>query len=236
MGTYVKEPQVKMHWKYSPARDTLVQYDNLADEYVKYTRDIEGRQLCSELTYYRQQVLQNKDDHTHYASVIQCADDKFRIHSHVLAIQAEEVTPATSVETLQSYPTQEMWENLYVDDNGEWIEEGLMTGTLDIAHDGSYQPKTSTEVCLTAVWVRCRRTKKTLFCSFAEHSLHAWSYRSEILGAIAAQLVLKASARNRLATYPDVPIYCDNRGVLNHGSEPERELKKNKHSSMHYTS
>ena len=74
--------------------------------------------------------------------------------------------------------------------------------------------------------MRRRRTKKTLFVAFAEHTPNATSYRSEILGAIAAQLVLKAATRNKQRTYPPVPIYCDNKGVLNHGSDAEKELKE----------
>ena len=152
----------------------------------------------------------------------------------MLANQVEEETPTTFLETLWSYPNQEMWEHMYVDGDGEWIEDVLVEGTLDISHDGSYQPEVSKEVCSTAVWMRCRRTKKTLFLSFAEHSPHVSSHRSEILGEISAQLVLKAAARNRHLQYPNVSIYCDNKEVLNHGSEAEKNSKKNRYSLMYY--
>ena len=62
--------------------------------------------------------------------------------------------------------------------------------------------------------------------SFAEKSLHASSYRSEILGAIDAQLILRAATRNVSAQYQEVPLYYDNRGVLNHGSQAKKEPKE----------
>ena len=69
---------------------------------------------------------------------------------------------------------------------------------------------------------------------FAEHSPHISSYRSEILGEVSAQLVLKAAARNKHSRYPDVSVYCDNKEVLNHGSEAEKNSKKNRYSLMYY--
>ena len=101
-----------------------------------------------------------------------------------------------------------------------------MEGTLDIAHDGSYQPEVTKDVCSTAILFRCRRTKRQLFTALSERSPSATSYRSEILGAFAAQLVLRAATHNVRREYPSVPIYCDNKGVLNHGGEAEGELKE----------
>jgi hypothetical protein len=65
-----------------------------------------------------------------------------------------------------------------------------------------------------------------MFVSFAEKSLDAPSYRSEVLGAIAAQLILRAATRNVPSQYQEVPTYCDNKGVLNHGSQAEKELRE----------
>ena len=59
--------------------------------------------------------------------------------------------------------------------------EAILNGTLYAVHDGSYQPEVTTEVCSTAVWAQFRATKKHMFVSFVEKSLHASSYRSGIL-------------------------------------------------------
>ena len=63
------------------------------------------------------------------------------------------------------------------------------------------------------------------FFSFAENSLHALSYRSEILGDVSHQLILRVATRNVSAQYQEIPVYCD-KGVLNHGSQAEEELKE----------
>ena len=65
-----------------------------------------------------------------------------------------------------------------------------------------------------------------MYVSFAEKSLHASSYRSEILGVISTQLISKASSRNVPAQYQEVPTYCDNKGVLNHVSQAKKQLKE----------
>ena len=120
-----------------------------------------------------------------------------------------------------------------VDEDGEWMLEALLEGTLDIAHDGSYQPEIAKDVCSSAVLFRCRSTKSQLFTTFSEKSPDASSYRSEILGAIAAQLILRAATHNVQREYPNAPIYCNNKGVLNHGDKAKRELKENKLSSTY---
>ena len=52
------------------------------------------------------------------------------------------------------------------------------------------------------------------------------SYRSEIRGNIAAQLILRSTTRNVPAQYQEVPTSCDNKGVCNHDSQAKKELKK----------
>ena len=160
---------------------------------------------------------------SHYVSVTSFGEDRCKCQSKTARF-CEPSQPTGFLETLRSYPNQGMWREMRVDGDGEWILDALMEGTLDIAHDGSYQPELSKNVCSTAVLFRCRRSKRQLFTTFAEESPDASSYRSEILGAIAAQLILRAATRNVQREYPDVPIYCDNQGVLNHGGKAKREL------------
>ena len=65
-----------------------------------------------------------------------------------------------------------------------------------------------------------------MFVSFAEKLSRASSYRSEILGAIAAQLTCRATTGSVSAQFQEVPTYCDTKGELNHGSQTEKELKQ----------
>jgi hypothetical protein len=48
-----------------------------------------------------------------------------------------------------------------------------------------------------------------------------------MLGAIADQLILSAATRNLSAQNQEVPKYCDNKGILDHGSQVEKQLKEN---------
>ena len=131
------------------------------------------------------------------------------------------------VEELRSFSNHRMWDNMWVEGDGEWIAESLQLGTLDIAHDGSYQPEISTEVCSAAVIAKCKATGREMIVSFAERSRHATNYSVEILGAIATQLILNAATRNMSdCENLSVVTHCDNKGVLNHGGKAEAELKE----------
>ena len=44
-----------------------------------------------------------------------------------------------------------MWNFMHVDEDGEWIAEAILNDTLDVAHNGSYQPEITKDVCSTAV-------------------------------------------------------------------------------------
>jgi hypothetical protein len=45
-------------------------------------------------------------------------------------------------------------------DDGEWIYTGLMNGTLEIGHDGSYQPEQANNICAGATVMHCLQTDK----------------------------------------------------------------------------
>ena len=162
---------------------------------------------------------------SHYASVTSFEENRCKYQSKVTRFSAP-AQPVDFLETLRSHPNQEMWREMRVDEDGEWILEALLEGTLDIAHDGSCQPEISKDVCSTAVLFRCRNTKIQLFATFAEKSPDASSYRSDILGVIATQLIIRAATHNVQREYPKLPIYYDNQGVLNHGGKAKRELKE----------
>ncbi len=44
---------------------------------------------------------------------------------------------------LATYRSDSLWENLSVGRDKEWIREGIVSGSLCIAHDGSYMAKES---------------------------------------------------------------------------------------------
>jgi hypothetical protein len=44
-----------------------------------------------------------------------------------------------------------LWESMHIDGDGEWIQEGLLHGTLLIAHDGSFMQEKLVDLCSAAV-------------------------------------------------------------------------------------
>ena len=109
------------------------------------------------------------------------------------------------LDALSSFPNQNMWDPMYLDEDGEWILHALLNGTFVIAHDGSYQPEIKRNMYSAAVWVWCRARKKQMIVYFAEKSPHASSYGSEILGTIALQLILRAATYTTQSQYWEVP-------------------------------
>ena len=102
----------------------------------------------------------------------------------------------------------------------------MILGSLAIVHDGSYQEHISTQVSSAGVYIYCKITRKMAKCGVAEHSDDASNYRGEILGAIIAQLILRAASRRASSPFQPVIIHCDNRGVLLHGNDLSSSLLK----------
>ena len=83
----------------------------------------------------------------HYASVIDFGEGKYKRHSTSRMFKEPE-QPRSFLDTLHSFSNQKMWAGMSVDEDEEWILDALMEGTLDIAHDGSYQLEVTKDVLL----------------------------------------------------------------------------------------
>ncbi len=97
-------------------------------------------------------------------------------------------------------------------------------GSLIVVHNGSFMREVSSCVSAAAVIILCSVTGSICKCTIAEHSTSASSYRGEILGAIIAQLILRAAVTGRTGPFPMVIEDCDNNGVVLHGNSHSRTL------------
>ena len=101
-------------------------------------------------------------------------------------------------------------------------------GTLLLIHDGSYMQKLDPTICSAAYKLTCTTTGKSAVGSIVEQSDHADNYRAEGLGALAGLLVLYAGTGRRLP-YKLVKAYCDNKGIVSHGTSdrplPEKQAQ-----------
>ena len=62
--------------------------------------------------------------------------------------------------------------------------------------------------------------------SFSEYSTSASSYRGELLGLCAINIILLAlSKTGRITNRPQITVWCDNKGAINRASENSRRIK-----------
>ena len=154
----------------------------------------------------------------YYASVVTLDDDTVILHSWVPEYQNHSTTPRTFWQAIHSDGNQSLWRTLKCDGDGAWIGQGLLSGTLLVAHDGSYMKEIAPDVCSAAVMIYCSQTLQTCTCTIVEQSPSAGSYRGEILGAILAQLILRAASLGIIGPFPVLQEDCDNNGVVLHGN------------------
>ena len=118
--------------------------------------------------------------------------------------------PISFLDTLVSYGNDSLWENLSVDGDGKWIQQGIATCSLRIAHGGSYMPEENVGFCSAGIVMYCSMTKKWLKASVADHSDLASNYRGELLGAVLSLLIIKAATDGKPAPMNKLMLHCDN--------------------------
>ncbi len=160
---------------------------------------------------------------TYYASISMNSATRVVLHS-MSPQPCIYITPTTFCEILESYGDSRLWENLSYDGNGEWIQEGLVAGSICITHDGSYMPKESTTLSSAGIIIYCKNTKQWLKILVMEHSNAASNYRGELLGAVLALLILRATTSMMTTLYPRTMLHCNNKGVIGHSNSPLRSL------------
>ena len=82
---------------------------------------------------------------TYYATVISFGSDTYKCQSWA-TLPTEPTLPSSFLDVLHSVPNQEMWSGMSLDEDKAWILDVLLEETLDISHDGSYQPEISKDV------------------------------------------------------------------------------------------
>jgi hypothetical protein len=131
------------------------------------------------------------------------------------------------LERISLHENQSLWTNLNMADDGEWLYEALVGGSLEISHDGSYQKELAIDVCSCGIVFHCTATNKFADLTWAERSTSqiASNYRGEILGGLATQLFLKILLDGRPMEGITPPrIGCDNMGVVKHAETARRPL------------
>jgi hypothetical protein len=117
-----------------------------------------------------------------------------------------------------------LWENMHINGDGEWIREGLLQGTISIAHDGSFTQEELVDLCSAAVIIFCSTSDQWAKVSVVECSNSGDNFRGEILGAVVIQYILRVAAVDLQGTISSVCSFCDSQGVIAHGNSPRMVL------------
>jgi hypothetical protein len=136
----------------------------------------------------------------------------------------------TFLERIRSLPNQSLWETFVVDWDGSWIYKGLVTNSLVMMSDGSYDEMAANDVCSCAAIIKHSVTGQRASVSWVEKSdrFSADNYHAEILGGIALQLNFCTACEGKYISPSMRPrIGCNNNGVVYHGNHPWRPLQAN---------
>jgi hypothetical protein len=109
--------------------------------------------------------------------------------------------------------------------NGSWIYEGLLSNSLIMMSDGSYDPLVAEDVCSCTAIIECQMSGRRASVTWTERSdkYTADNYRAEILGGIALQLIICTACEGKyISPSMKLRIGCDNNGVVHHGNHPRR--------------
>ena len=100
----------------------------------------------------------------------------------------------------------------------------MLSGSLVIVHDGSYNPKGDTTLCSAGFVIFCEDIGCKARGAVAEGSNMADNYGAEIPGELMVQLVLRAALLKRDSANIPVQIECDNASVVKHGNSASHSL------------
>ena len=123
-----------------------------------------------------------------------------------------------------------MWEMIFPDVglgfDVSWMTSSLRAGTLVAVTDGSYDRQRNSRVCAAGWIIMDITTGSRLAGSFSEYSTSASSYRGELLGLCAINIILLALAKaGNITNRPPVTVWCDNKGAINRASDNSRRIK-----------
>ena len=123
-----------------------------------------------------------------------------------------------------------MWEMIFPDVglgfDVSWMASALRAGTLVAVTDGSYDRQRSPKVCAAGWIIMDITTGSRLAGSFSEYSSSASSYRGELLGLCAINIILLAiSKTGNITNRQPITFWCDNKGAINRASDKSRRIK-----------
>jgi hypothetical protein len=156
LGAYLCRQHIPVQW-YTNANATVLYRANQYDINTHFDIFSQAGGLCQTrfwTSFEFSHSIEELHPGTLYATVDMVTNIQAVLHlSAPLPVQLP--SPTTFFKTLHSLGNPNLWTNLYVDGDREWLQEGLLRRSLKIACDGLYMPDLSNDVCSTAVTIYC---------------------------------------------------------------------------------
>ena len=226
LGPFLASPHIPYEFMCSDDESTV--FHIFDGGYDSFKACPHSRPTRSGIRYTKISTSRGLPPATRYASVVNYYSNSLVLQSSYHSYNTD-THPRPFLTTLFSSSNTSLWEDLVIDDGGEWIIHSLLNGTLIGGDDGSYMPESSKEASSGAFILYCKATGKEARGTFAEHSPESSNYRGELLGSLGPLLLILAAIKSNPqispANIPPVDIYCDNKGLLSHGNSPLSSLK-----------
>ena len=103
------------------------------------------RRIRNGPVYKRAGTVTDPVEGTYSVSITFYGDNRVKFHSRA-SKYVEGSFPESFLHTLRLFTNQNMWDFMYLDNDGEWRTEAILNGTLDVAHVGSYEPEVANYV------------------------------------------------------------------------------------------
>ena len=227
LGEWLVTPHFQWPWTLNPDNDLLFE---ATEDGWKHYRRLSGR-TRSESGY----VVQSTQTIAPHGDWVSTSTVYFQGSTIIADIKQGFPPPPpppqheTIWDLLRSWGGEWMWKSLFFptpDQDISWLITAIGNGTLIGCTDGSYNGKRSTTHS-SAGWILYDTTSELkLAGSFCEYSPGASSYRGEMLGLCALQLILLALDMwyTPHSSQP-LTIYCDNEKAGERAQEEHRRIK-----------
>ena len=147
-----------------------------------------------------------------------------------------QLIPATTVrELLHEWKGDWIWDKLEIDDedNLQWLNNALTTGTAILVSDGSYNRLWDDELAVAGWIIHCTASKKNVKGSFSFRGKTSNAYRAELIGIYDLHAFLLAMCKTFKIESFNAKLCCDNEKALELARDTGTRIdNKRKHADI----
>jgi hypothetical protein len=221
LGKFLHECPEYLTWQTNNTQSHIVHRVN-DSRYKVYYRLTDIRRTRSRNIYQFHHTTTQPPPCTLTTSIVPLSPNTVSLHS-VTTIKRDPVLQKTPFLTkLQEGFQKQLWQDMQITQDGEWVIRAIEHGTLLIAHDGSFMPHKHKSLCSTGIVLFCTHSGEIGTIKLCERTCPATAsnYRGELIGGLITSHILRVASSYTSSTKV-THIYCDNMGVIHHASHPD---------------